>query len=554
MEQADSGFSYERFFQGNTLMVIVPHEDDEINVAGTVICGARAEGMRVLCVFVTNGDYKYLPDVRIREAVRALGVLGVPEDDIVFLGYPDGGAHGEYSVLVHGRAAPMTAHGRTETCGGAGIREFCQKEYGHHQTLTWEHLLDDLEAVILKYGPDGLIAIDCDTHPDHRMCSEAFDTVMGRILRRPGNTYRPVVLKAFAYNTAFEGREDFYQANLLSTEIHTEALQRPGCMDNPCLAWEDRVRLPVPENCRTQDLGKNKIFQALCCHMSQKAMRRAERMINGDQVFWQRRTDNLALQGKMTVSAGESKYLNDFRIIGFQDISDKNTGYGEYLWRMDEKESRPWCRCDFVVPQRIGSAVLYGNIEDGSRILRGRLTFSTGFVMEFGPLRKYGRGTPLSFPVQSGVTWVRFESLEREGVQAGLSEWELFSPADEAAPLLKICADGHFAYRWMTGPGHIPEISAYHPAEAQLRWFVNGEMMTLEEINERLRTVQASAHVRVEEEAHPEIWDESVFLPASQLLRWRKNCRLLRSRLVSWWENQREKRPHHRLKAFLQKE
>ena len=106
----DSGFSYQKFFHGNTLMVVIPHEDDEINIAGSLICGAREEGMQVICVFVTNGDYKYIPDVRIREAVRALAVLGVPQEDIVFLGYPDGGGHGEYSVFMHGRKEPVRAH------------------------------------------------------------------------------------------------------------------------------------------------------------------------------------------------------------------------------------------------------------------------------------------------------------------------------------------------------------------------------------------------------------------------------------------------------------
>lgn len=65
-------------------MVIVPHEDDEINIAGSTICGAREEGMRVICVFVTNGDYKYIPDVRINEAIHALSVLGVSQEDVIF--------------------------------------------------------------------------------------------------------------------------------------------------------------------------------------------------------------------------------------------------------------------------------------------------------------------------------------------------------------------------------------------------------------------------------------------------------------------------------------
>lgn len=44
---------------GKSLMVIVPHEDDEINLAGAPIYGAVEAGMRVICVFMTNGDWFY---------------------------------------------------------------------------------------------------------------------------------------------------------------------------------------------------------------------------------------------------------------------------------------------------------------------------------------------------------------------------------------------------------------------------------------------------------------------------------------------------------------
>ena len=35
---ADSSFSYTSIFRGKTLMVVIPHEDDEINVAGSQCC------------------------------------------------------------------------------------------------------------------------------------------------------------------------------------------------------------------------------------------------------------------------------------------------------------------------------------------------------------------------------------------------------------------------------------------------------------------------------------------------------------------------------------
>lgn len=78
-----SFLSYKNIFQGHDAMIFVPHEDDEINVAGAAICGLRQEGFRVLCVFATNGDRSFLAETRIREAAAALGKLGVPYEDII---------------------------------------------------------------------------------------------------------------------------------------------------------------------------------------------------------------------------------------------------------------------------------------------------------------------------------------------------------------------------------------------------------------------------------------------------------------------------------------
>lgn len=48
---ADSSFSYSSLFKGKTLMVIIPHEDDEFNIAGSTIHGSILEGIHVICVF-----------------------------------------------------------------------------------------------------------------------------------------------------------------------------------------------------------------------------------------------------------------------------------------------------------------------------------------------------------------------------------------------------------------------------------------------------------------------------------------------------------------------
>lgn len=73
------------------ILVIVPHEDDDLITAGPVLYQAIQMKKSVKVVFVTNGDYNGSKEGerRVREAVRALDVLGVEKKDIEFLGYGD---------------------------------------------------------------------------------------------------------------------------------------------------------------------------------------------------------------------------------------------------------------------------------------------------------------------------------------------------------------------------------------------------------------------------------------------------------------------------------
>src|SRR5262245_39556072 len=95
---------------GDRILVLAPHPDDEVLGAGGVLREAVERGIPVRVVFLTNGDsnewsflaYRKRPVVlpravlamgaiRQREAVLATESLGVPAADLSFLGYPDYG-------------------------------------------------------------------------------------------------------------------------------------------------------------------------------------------------------------------------------------------------------------------------------------------------------------------------------------------------------------------------------------------------------------------------------------------------------------------------------
>jgi len=78
-------------------LVFSPHPDDEtLGCAGTII-KKREEGARIKIVYMTDGSRSHrhlmsearLRALRMREAVRANSILGIPEHDIIFLLFLD---------------------------------------------------------------------------------------------------------------------------------------------------------------------------------------------------------------------------------------------------------------------------------------------------------------------------------------------------------------------------------------------------------------------------------------------------------------------------------
>jgi len=86
------------------LLVLAPHPDDETLAAAGQILAARAAGAAVKVVWLTLGDgfelaaprpgpegLRALAKIRMEEAKEATQVLGLGDEDRVFLGYPDQG-------------------------------------------------------------------------------------------------------------------------------------------------------------------------------------------------------------------------------------------------------------------------------------------------------------------------------------------------------------------------------------------------------------------------------------------------------------------------------
>jgi len=162
------------------IMVVAPHPDDETLACGGLIALARREGIPVKVIVVTNGEsfsyaahihYKkvVLPpsyyikfgEKRQNETLSAMEFLGVPKEDVTFLGYPDSDLcllwekYWEYNqlythTLLHTRFSPF------------------QNIYHKNAPYCGRSLLEDLEKIILDYKPTHIFIPSAeDAHPTH---------------------------------------------------------------------------------------------------------------------------------------------------------------------------------------------------------------------------------------------------------------------------------------------------------------------------------------------------------------------------------------------------
>lgn len=547
-----SSFTYKNVFKGHDVMVFIPHEDDEINVAGATIYGLRQEGFHVICVFATNGDRSYLAETRIQEAAAALKMLGVPYEDIIILGYPDGGLDASRSPYAQGVGHTITVDGHDSTYGIADKDDFPMAEYGKHTPYTRTGFLEDVENLIRTYHPANIIAVDFDSHPDHRACSIALETAIGHILNEKGNTYFPIVLKAYAYNTGFESVTDFNSLHLYSTKFNRGRLADTSFeTDNPVYHWEERIRLPVPEPCRNQSLSRNLIYQALRCHVSQRAFLKANQIINSDQVYWLRRTDNLAFCGTTTASSGNAEVVHDFKMIDVKNIAGKKLVFDTCLWEPASSDREKSITIHFYKLQNISAIKLYSNVNRESRILEGQLLFSNGYSVKTGPLECNGQATDIPIEPQSDTEWVTFQVLQAEGPHPGLTEWEIFDHPCPDMHICKILVNGEFAYHWDIYPGETVEVGVYaYPEDMPVVWKLNGVEMTIDELNEKILTGSGAFKIQVLAVQTGVILDEISIKEVSWYKQKRMSIQNIFNRIHVWKEKQLIKRKHHRLRVM----
>lgn len=443
---------FDKNYFGTRVLILAPHPDDEINIAGNMILTLAAAKAEIFVAYSTNGDFELAAEVRAKEAVNALKILGVPRDKIIFLGYGDG-----HKLTDTPTASPA---GHSETYAAEGFVDYAKKTFGRHSSYTRRNFKRDLKNLLLELRANIIFCVDLDNHADHRTLSILFEEVLGEILSER-NDYRPEVYKKLAYATAFTAAPDFYSTNLRATlkpKLGETDTYDFDLIDRANYVWKNRVRFPVL-NSRTILKG-NPVSEAIFAHKSQRNEWNALRIINSDEIFFERRTDSQTFRAKVTATSGDTSKVRDFKIFGEDNLWQPDDSRGKIFFAWDE-------------PTQIQRIVIYGNALDDApakiflrlELANPRAAVDNGkiFLDNAKTFRAElpNHGRPLIIDTEKiFVTHAEIEVIDA-GKSFGLAEVEFFAntePLKKIAPFVKLTVNDNFIYRYAV-PYEVEKIS-----------------------------------------------------------------------------------------------
>lgn len=162
------------------VLIMAPHCDDETLGSGGLILEAQRAGLQVRVVIATNGDgyffataqefhklypsagdYIRMGEVRQRESLAALKILGIKPEQVTFLGYPDRGTPAEWNdhwSRQHPYRSPYSQDTRSPY----------SLTYNPKSVYAGADYLADIISILESYRPDLIVyPHPDDVHPDH---------------------------------------------------------------------------------------------------------------------------------------------------------------------------------------------------------------------------------------------------------------------------------------------------------------------------------------------------------------------------------------------------
>lgn len=274
--------------KNGSVMVIVPHQDDELLLTAGVLYQAKRLGRDVKAVIVTNGDcgcsdYTKGQD-RLRETIKGMQVLGIPGQDLIFMGYADTGMPKEDSFLwkLYQESDPEKVYPSgcsDRTYALPEKEEYHMEKYGEHAPYTRNMLKGDLKSLLLQYKPDCIFTTAMeDVHGDHAGLYLFIQEIL-REIRREKN-YVPEVFCSLAHSVAGDD---------LWPEREGERFTCPGGFEDGGGKWEERYCFMLPEEMMSKMGSDNLKYRALLQYetaLEPNAYTFLMSFIKDEEIFW----------------------------------------------------------------------------------------------------------------------------------------------------------------------------------------------------------------------------------------------------------------------------
>lgn len=422
------------------VLVLAPHQDDELNLVGGAFETILPD-CDIHVLYSTNGE-----QARVQEAKNALDVFGVDAQHIAFLGYD---RVAWKSALQHMYNAPRDKVTVSEEYGRSATRNTPYTPcYREGRDFTQANFEDDLQDYLAHLRPDVVIVTDFDVHPDHRALGLSTERVLARMMKADP-TYRPTVLKSFAYSCSWLQRPDFYAENLKSTQY----LGKDGCMEEVnCHRWDERLRIPVGKSSISRTLVGNLTARAFNEHISQQQANTQtnEKICNGDKVFWWRPTLNLMWDAHITADSGDAAQLSDFLLYDSDNVSDFEHMPYEHGWRPSGGKGEATVTWDSPVVVR--EIHLFDQNNPANQVKHLTIRLSNGREIAVGALPAGGTRVVVPTQCDEAITGFTVHIDDSTGEGSGLAEVEAYTAAPEhpfqVAKLQD--ANGDFMYDYTT--------------------------------------------------------------------------------------------------------
>lgn len=269
------------------LLVIVPHQDDEILMGAGLIYELLQQKRKITVVLATNGDYEcgdYTKGrIRLKESLNSLKVLGLPSEQVIFLGYADTGMSREESFLtgLYHAANPEQVFPSSASAVTYGLEEKPELHYENcreHGSYSRNTFLGDLQRLFAQERPDCVLTThSLDMHGDH----EALFYFVQEALRGMEKAVRPRLLVGMVHSP--EGDESW---PLRGTPVFT----CPAGIEEGGLKWEERLVLPLREPLCGGLRDGNLKYEALKKHetaLEPNAVDYLMSFIKDEELFWE---------------------------------------------------------------------------------------------------------------------------------------------------------------------------------------------------------------------------------------------------------------------------